>query len=166
MKGYEVSNYALNGHQCSHNINYWRNGPYVGLGPGAVSKVGPVRAGNPKSIAPYQRWVASSGHATQWRDEPDEATRLAEGWWLGLRLTEGLDPSEVRAAAHWTGEAAEDPALPIAREMVELGLLEVLPGAERQRFALTSKGRPVADAIAVQFLRRLGGDSPKKPGQD
>jgi oxygen-independent coproporphyrinogen-3 oxidase len=160
MVGYEVSNYALPGRHCAHNINYWRNGPYVGLGPGAVSKVGPVRAGNPKGISAYRKWIATAGHATQWRDEPDPGTRLAEGWWLGLRLAEGLDPAEVRAASFWGGDPADDPALAVAREMVDLGHLEVHEEAGSTRYALTTKGRPVADAIAVQFLRRLGQDSP------
>jgi len=160
---YEVSNYALSGHECRHNINYWRNGAYLGLGPGAVSKIGPVRAGNPRGIASYLKWIDTSGHATQWRDEPDESTRLAEGWWLGLRLAEGLDPAAVRTAAHWQGDPAQDPALPVARNLVDLGLLETSGQAAQERFRLTPRGRPVADAIAVQFLQQLGRDQDPEP---
>jgi oxygen-independent coproporphyrinogen-3 oxidase len=36
---YEVSNFSLSGQQCRHNINYWSNGPYLGIGPSAVSKL-------------------------------------------------------------------------------------------------------------------------------
>ncbi|MDE0903831.1 MAG: radical SAM family heme chaperone HemW [Planctomycetota bacterium] len=162
LGAYEVSNYSLKGHECLHNINYWKNGTYLGLGPGAVSKVGSVRAGNPRGIAPYLRWIESSGHATQWRDEPSDLTRLAEGWWLGLRLAEGLNPAQVRAAAHWNGPPDQDPALPVAREMIELGLLEIKTDLGEERFCLTPKGRPVADAIAVQFLRKVAGDCDPK----
>ena len=40
---YEISNYALKGFQCIHNINYWENGSYIGLGSGAVSCFSGVR---------------------------------------------------------------------------------------------------------------------------
>ena len=52
LHAYEVSNYARPGAACAHNVNYWRNGAYVGLGPGAVSKVAHVRAGKPRPIVP------------------------------------------------------------------------------------------------------------------
>ena len=40
FRAYEISNYASKDMLCHHNVNYWRNGPYVGLGPSAASKVG------------------------------------------------------------------------------------------------------------------------------
>ena len=99
LDAYEISNHARPGEECAHNIGYWRNGAYVGIGPGAVSKVGHSRAGNPRGIAPYLRRVADQGHATHWREDLDPAARLAETWWLGLRLAAGVDPEEARRTA-------------------------------------------------------------------
>ena len=59
LDAYEISNHARPDEECAHNIGYWRNGAYVGIGPGAVSKVGHSRAGNPRGIAPYLRRVAA-----------------------------------------------------------------------------------------------------------
>ena len=115
LEAYEVSNYSSSGYECAHNINYWHAGDYVGLGPGAVSKVGPVRAGAPRGIAPYLRWIEASGHATAWRDAPTAPTRLAEAWWLGLRLREGLSAQEALIRAGW--HHSEDPSAPVLEEL-------------------------------------------------
>lgn len=50
---YEISNFALDGHQSRHNAIYWRNGEYAGFGPGAYSYVGGVRSRNETSVAGY-----------------------------------------------------------------------------------------------------------------
>jgi oxygen-independent coproporphyrinogen-3 oxidase len=160
LGAYEVSNYSSYGHECHHNINYWHAGDYVGLGPGAVSKVGPVRAGAPRGIAPYLRWIEASGHATAWRDAPTASTRLAEAWWLGLRLREGLSPQEALARAGW--DRPEDPSAPVVQELLGLGMLERVG----ERVRLSEAGIPVADAVAGRFLRELSEDAPTatKPG--
>ncbi|MEM6671235.1 MAG: radical SAM family heme chaperone HemW [Planctomycetota bacterium] len=149
LHAYEISNFARPGEECEHNRSYWRNGEYVGLGPGAVSKVGDARAGNPRGIAPYLRRIASRGHATDWREDPEPVARLAETWWLGLRTSEGVAPAEARAAARFDGDA--DPALPIADELVGHDLLEIAG----DRYRLTEAGLPLADAVARRFLERI-----------
>ena len=152
LGAYEISNYSLNDQESRHNLNYWRAGDYVGLGPGAVSKVGSVRAGAPRGIAPYLRWIESSGHATAWRDAPSARTRLAEAWWLGLRLAEGLSAKEALERAGWDSRSAnEDPAAPVVEELLELGMLE----RSGERLRLSAQGLPVADAVAGRFLREL-----------
>lgn len=148
---YEISNYARPGHECLHNLTYWANGAYVGLGPGAVSKVGLTRAGNPRSLAPYLRWVESEGHATLWREQLEPLHRLGETWWLGLRRSVGVDPAEALLAAGLDG-GVDDPAPGLARELEQQGLLEEADG----RWRLTDRGLPLADGVARKFLA-LGG---------
>ncbi len=150
LGAYEISNFARPGEACAHNVNYWRNGEYLGLGPGAVSKVGNVRGGNPRSITPYVRKIAAVGDAIHWAEEPTEGARLAESWWLGLRLAEGVEPTEARASAGF--ERGEDPALSIAEELVGLDLLE---RSAEGRYRLTPRGLPLADAVARKFLDSL-----------
>jgi len=147
LKPYEISNYARPDQECQHNLTYWANGAYVGLGPGAVSKVGQVRAGNPRSLAPYLRWVGNGGHATQWREELQPLHRLGETWWLGLRRRIGVDPGEALLAAG-LAELAPDPAVELARALQSQGLLEELAG----RWRLTRRGWPLADGVARKFL--------------
>lgn len=152
LDAYEISNHARPDEECAHNIGYWRNGAYVGIGPGAVSKVGHSRAGNPRGIAPYLRRVAAEGHATHWREDPGPAARLAETWWLGLRLAAGVDPEEARSTAGADDEAAAAAVL-LAEELQGHDLLERLPSGA---YKLTRRGLPLADAVAKRFLERLG----------
>lgn len=148
LVAYEVSNYARPGRECRHNLGYWENRDYVGLGPSAVSGVSPHRGGNVKALAPYRRQVAEQGHALQWRETRTPRERLAESWWLGLRLTRGVDADELRARCGLTA-AEPDPCRAIADSLVRHDLLEHTAG----RYRLTPRGLPLADGVAARFLR-------------
>ena len=144
---YEISNFASNGSLCHHNVNYWENGPYVGLGPSAVGKVGHLRMGNPRS---YEKWSAGMRDEAallyEWSETLEPADRLGETWWLGLRTREGVDPATARRVAELG--ARPDPCLPIAEELAHQGLLIL----EDNCYRLSQRGLPLADAIARQFL--------------
>ncbi len=145
---YEISNFSLKGEQCAHNVNYWRNGPYVGLGPSAASKLGATRFGNPRSLALWQRAVAATGRALAWEETLAPLQALGETWWLGLRLREGVPPAEARARAGLEVGEEGDPALALARALGHEGWLEERSGAWR----LAPRALAVADAIARRFL--------------
>jgi oxygen-independent coproporphyrinogen-3 oxidase len=145
MEAYEVSNFSSNGNLCSHNLNYWENGDYVGIGPSAASHVAGVRSGNARSLAAYLRGVNERGDASDWSERLDPRARLGETWWLGLRLARGVDPEDARRREAFDGF---DPLVPTARALCERGLLLEREG----RFALTDEGLPVADAVAREFL--------------
>jgi putative oxygen-independent coproporphyrinogen III oxidase len=89
---YEISNYALPGHQCRHNRVYWENRPYYGFGMGAASYVQGHRFTRPRTRRDYQAWVQQLIEAGNVSDCPDqsEADVLLETLMLGLRLAEGL----------------------------------------------------------------------------
>jgi len=150
LVAYEISNHARPNEQCSHNLNYWRNGEYVGIGPGAVSKVEHTRSGNPRSISPYLRRIQGHGHATEWSETPGEVARVAECWWLGLRLQGGVDPAEVARTAG-ASDAAIEVSVTLATRLVGDGLLE----RSEARYTLSEQGLPLADAVAREFLQRL-----------
>ncbi|MEM6572396.1 MAG: hypothetical protein AAF957_28530, partial [Planctomycetota bacterium] len=69
------------------------------------------------------RRVTAEGHATHWREDPGSAARLAETWWLGLRLADGIDPNEASRTAG-ADDAAHGRALELAEELVGHDLLE------------------------------------------
>jgi oxygen-independent coproporphyrinogen-3 oxidase len=148
FEAYEISNFARAGRRCEHNVNYWRNGAYLGIGPSAVSKIGNTRAGNLKGIGSYLRSVGQRRSARAWEETPPPENRLAETWWLGLRLGDGVEAAEARQCAGY--ERAGDPALPTAVDLAAQGLLEERAG----RYRLTSRGLPLADWVAKRFLER------------
>jgi len=154
LEAYEVSNFALSAKQCAHNVNYWLNGPYVGLGPSAASLVGGRRSANVRSVDGWTRRLAAGRSTEAWSEELGPRERLGETWWLGLRLTAGLEPERARRTAGFEGD--EDPALALARRFEDEGLLEILDG----RYRLSPRGRPLADAIAREFLTCPHPDSP------
>ncbi len=143
---YEVSNFALNGRLAHHNVNYWHNGTYLGIGPSAVSKVGVVRGGNVKSVGDYVRRITERGDARVWEESPEALDRLRETWWLGLRLADGLSVAEARARAEF--DAPSDPLEAIAERLHADGLLE----RRGDRFALSATGLPLGDWVARKFL--------------
>lgn len=143
---YEVSNFAPSGHECRHNVNYWLNGPYVGLGPSAASLVDGRRSANVRSADGWRRRLAEGRSTEAWSETLGPRARLGETWWLGLRLSAGLDPARARRTAGW--DADDDPAHELADRFVDEGLLETVRG----RYRLTARGRPLADAIAREFL--------------
>ena len=156
---YEISNFSLKGEECAHNLNYWHNGPYVGIGPSAASKVGNRRFCNPRSLGAWRRAVERGQDATGWSEELAPAQRLGETWWLGLRLAQGLSAAEALERAGlevspYAGGSSPAPDSPgsdpesMAERLVEQGLLE----RTGQRYRLSARGLPLADAVAREFL--------------
>lgn len=149
LHAYEISNYARPGQECRHNIGYWQNAEYVGIGPSAVSKVGNRRFGNPRSIEPWKRPVLRGESAAEWSEELEGPARLGETWWLGLRLGVGLSAAEARERACWSPPEGEpDRAETTAEVLLGQGLLE----RDGARFRLSERGLPLADGVGRRFL--------------
>jgi oxygen-independent coproporphyrinogen III oxidase len=89
---YEISNFSVGGHQCLHNLNYWRGGEYLGLGPAAASHLGGRRFKNRADLKAYLE--NPTGVVDEVEDlGPEE--KAAEEAMLRLRLLEeGLDVAE------------------------------------------------------------------------
>jgi oxygen-independent coproporphyrinogen-3 oxidase len=94
---YEISNYALPGHQCRHNRVYWENRPYYGFGMGAASYVQGRRFTRPRTKREYYAWVQQLIEAGGVLDCPELGADdiLLETLMLGLRLAEGLSLSTL-----------------------------------------------------------------------
>jgi putative oxygen-independent coproporphyrinogen III oxidase len=96
---YEVSNYALPGHQCRHNLTYWRNQPYLGFGMGATSYTHHQRVSRPRTLKTYRDWVAdfrqSGGQHLEPVTSPQE--QLLDRLMVGLRLKTGIPGNDLQA---------------------------------------------------------------------
>ncbi len=94
---YEISNYAIAGHQCRHNRVYWENRPYYGFGMGATSYVQGQRYTRPRTTTEYYDWVSKYAAAYGVIDCPSTPVedRLLETLMLGLRLKEGVNLSSL-----------------------------------------------------------------------
>jgi oxygen-independent coproporphyrinogen-3 oxidase len=94
---YEISNFAQTGFECVHNIHYWKCGDYLGIGTGAVSRIGHHRWRRAKNIKAYLNQPRSGGEEATRSFMIDQEEYLtpeqlrAEVCMLGLRMRDGID---------------------------------------------------------------------------
>ncbi|HEY5594483.1 MAG TPA: radical SAM family heme chaperone HemW [Nitrospiria bacterium] len=93
---YEVSNYARPGYACRHNLGYWSQHDYLGLGPGAHSYLGDRRFSKLEDIDAYIENVASGGEAIDGSEPIGPTLACREAVIFGLRKTEGIRLDEIR----------------------------------------------------------------------
>lgn len=138
---YEIANWARPGKRCEHNLGYWRNGDWLGVGAGAHSHLAGVRSRNPGVLPAY---VAAID-----RDDPrivDMSTDAAvDGAMLALRLDEGLDLVDYGATF---GQAAGSRVTSALRSLDGAGLLRW----SGDRVRLTARGRLLASEVFVRLL--------------
>lgn len=90
---YEISNFSLPGKECLHNLNYWRGGEYVGLGPSSASHLDGTRFKNAADLAAYLHDPLTIGIES---DVIEPRGKMAEEAMLRLRLLEeGLDLDDL-----------------------------------------------------------------------
>jgi len=88
---YEISNWARPGHASRHNLTYWRDEAWIGVGAGAASSHAGRRWKNTPVLERYIESVARDGRALCAEDEvPDRVTQMLDYLTLGLRLREGV----------------------------------------------------------------------------
>ena len=90
-KRYEISNFAVPGRECRHNLRYWKGGDYIGFGVSAASLVGNTRYLQPPGMDAFL-----SGAEPDPVETLDRAGAEAEYVMLRLRLTEGIDKSDFK----------------------------------------------------------------------
>ena len=162
---YEISNWAVEGRLGLHNIVYWRNEPYLGVGPGAHSSLANHRFSNLKPPREYVKrldnpsgsptaleGVSGDAHAAI-RSIPvvdtvefiDRSLEMAETMMLGLRLDTGISVPEFEARF---GASPVDVYREEFDELLPTGLVETVDGSIR----LTDKGRFLSNEVFVRFF--------------
>jgi oxygen-independent coproporphyrinogen-3 oxidase len=148
-RAYEVSNFALPGHEARHNLNYWHAGAYLGIGAGAVSSH-PVAGGggrrwtNEKDPARYMSRALRDGDAATEVDAIDGRQSRGEFAFLNLRLADGFTEAAFRERF---GVDVEE-VFPNLEDVVGPGLVDRRDG----RLALTPRGLLVGDSVFATFL--------------
>ncbi len=154
---YEISNWAQPGRACRHNLQYWRNRPYLGVGAGAHGYAAGVRTMNVLTPAAYiRRLQAEDARPRPFPRTPatvearrlSEADEMAETMMMGLRLTaEGV----CRAAfARRFGRSLEAVYGEKIRRLMALGLLTW--SADGECLRLTSRARLVGNWVFREFV--------------
>ena len=160
---YEISNWCLPGLESRHNMVYWLNQPYLGVGPGAHSSLGQYRFWDVSSpvryIAAVERWASHGPRSARAVDGAvlesiptvdgyefcGGETACAEAMILGLRLLDGMDLDAASArvgvdlASHYRAEI---------RDLEGMGLLE----REGSRLRLARSAYLVANQVFTRFV--------------
>jgi oxygen-independent coproporphyrinogen-3 oxidase len=148
---YEISNWARPGGACRHNLLYWAQGDYAGIGCAAHGHSAGRRYWNVRTPERYIAAVAAGAPSEAGCEELDEHTRAAEALALGLRTREGIK---------MPAENADFP--PMTRTLAELrehGLIQ--PVADR--VVLTRRGRLLANDVVATLLAALDARADSRP---
>jgi oxygen-independent coproporphyrinogen-3 oxidase len=141
---YELSSWARPGRESAHNAAYWARRPYTGIGAGAHSFDGSVRAWNARDLDRYLEEVAAGRLPVEGREALDAATAAFEAIALGLRRVEGLSRSGYRT------EHGNDP-VEWHREAVETSRRDGLLEVDGDWLRLSAAGRLLANEVLVRF---------------
>jgi len=146
VRQYEISNFAREGYESLHNLKYWTRQPYLGYGvdahsmlPRSENSVEVLRFSSPDSLEAY----VAGGQLS--RTEVTASAALEEAFFLGLRLTCGVNLRQV--AARFGDEAIADLSETIA-DLVQMGLME----REGDVIRLTPRGRLLSNEVFERFL--------------
>ena len=157
---YEISNYALPGYACAHNVGYWVRENYLGLGLGAASLIENVRLSNITDLYEYMKNVkdvkmlafdqtdGSICYGTNLHESVSVVPRKAqmeEFMFLGLRMKNGVTRDGFfRAFGIQIDGVYQD----VLARLREENLIDTRGG----RIVLTDKGSDVSNYVLAQFL--------------
>ena len=150
---YEISNWARPGRASRHNLTYWRDEPYVGVGAGAAGWTDGTRTKNTPLPRRYMASVQAGAVERVEEDRPDPATQARDFLALGLRLREGVDPRRFEERFGATLPEALGSTL---AELLDAGCLEWSGG----RLRVTSGRVLVTSEILLRLDEALAGWQP------
>ncbi len=146
---YEISNFAKPGHECGNNLTYWNNEEYIGIGAGATSYIGRSRYSNSTGVEGYMaEWENPGPSLIKEKYESGLQSigrELSETFFLGLRLTKGLDIKNLKQRF---GDKAVIKYENNIKELIELGLLEL----HGSNLRLTRRGLFLANEVFEKFV--------------
>lgn len=142
---YEVSNFAKPNHRCRHNLTYWHNGEYLGVGAGAVSYLDGRRFKRERLPRRYVEKVQNGLDLTVESEMLTPEETLGETLMLGLRLREGVN---IEALEQRFGvDVKEKFAAQITRLTMQ-GWIEL----DGEILRVTEQGLLYVNSIAAEFL--------------
>lgn len=138
---YEISNFALPGMRSRHNSSYWKDLPYIGLGPSAHSYIAPWRSSNPSNLDVYTQSLNTNGFLLREFELITPDLAFEEYLMTRLRTSDGISLSVV--SERFGSELSSALSVHIHRYLSE-GLMVEKPNGH---IMLSSRGRDISDHI-------------------
>ncbi len=139
LKRYEVSNYAMLGQECKHNLGIWQGAKYLGIGPAAASFDGDKRW---TEIADLSAWLEGEEVEV---DEISHLERLCELLAFGFRTVEGWKKQRLKSFY-------QSNVLIECKEIIENLMRDGLIEETASHLRPTQEGLLFADVIAEKFI--------------
>ena len=144
IKQYEISNFAIPGFECKHNLTYWQNQQYIGIGPAAASYYKNRRTTNIPNIKKYIQAIQKNKSPHSETHSPTPLEIACETAVLNLRTIKGIN------IQNFTTQTNYDPQKLFA-ETIEKYLKLNLIKIDSKTIALTKSALPIADSILCDF---------------
>jgi len=141
---YEISNFAKDGFECKHNLTYWENDYYLGIGPAAASYIDDWRIENINDIDKYVECIEQNKDTAAERTKINPTQRASQTAVLNLRLTKGIDLAQYRQK---TGFDIYELFTSSIEKNLKLRLLWLEDG----KLSLAKQALPIADSVLCDF---------------
>lgn len=145
LKQYEISNFANEGYESTHNKIYWDNDEYAGFGAGAHGYLEGVRYSNVAPIKKYIDTVMAGERPLLHEHEVTGDEKLEEQMFLGLRKSAGVTHEEFEMKF-------SQPMVSIYEKIIDQLLEEQLIELDAEGIRLTRKGRFIGNEVFQRFL--------------
>ena len=145
LERYEISSYARPGHRCRHNLIYWHNDSYLGLGAGAVSNWSGLRIRNTPNPELYAKRLLNGNPAWLETEALPREASFRETVIMGLRLMAGIDLHSLQERFSLDPEEYYGDIL---RKLTDRKLLEIVAG----RLRLTAAALPFANQVLAELV--------------
>lgn len=142
---YEISNFTKPGFESRHNLMYWDNAEYYGLGAGASGYLNGMRYRNRGPIQHYLKSIREKGHARLHEEILSDKERMEEEMFLGLRKKSGISMARFEEKF---GVSFQERYGQIVADLVAEGLLQ----CEGDQIRMTKKGLFLGDTVAERFI--------------
>ena len=141
---YEISNFSKTGFESRHNLMYWDNAEYYGIGAGASGYVNGIRYKNHGPIRHYLSAV-EEGNARITEEHLSQKEQMEEEMFLGLRKKSGVSMARFEEKF---GRSFDELYGEIVRDLVQQGLMQI----EGDRVRMTKRGLFLGDTVAERFI--------------
>ena len=141
---YEISNFSKQGFESRHNLMYWDNAEYYGIGAGASGYVDGVRYKNHGPIRHYLKAV-EEGSARINEEHLSQREQMEEEMFLGLRKKSGVSMARFEEKFE---RSFQELYGAIVKDLIQKGLMQV----EGDRVRMTKRGLFLGDTVAERFI--------------
>lgn len=142
---YEVSNFALAGYECKHNLHTWQMHEYIGVGAGAYGYIDGVRYGNVEQIEDYISAVSTGNKPIKLEEKISNTELFEESIMLGLRTKYGVNLKDIKEKYNIDLYETKKDEL---ASFLKMGVIEII----NDNLVLTDTGYPILNKIILELV--------------